>query len=373
MDTEPSPACVTTVLAGPDDVVLTGDRPTGPLHLGHYVGSLANRVRLQTVCRQFVLIADLQALTDNAGDPGRVERNVLELAYDYLAVGLDPAFTTIVLQSGLPELSELFQLYLNLVTVSRLERNPTVKAEIAQRGLERAIPAGFFCYPVSQAADITAFRATLVPVGADQLPMIEQSNEIVRAINRRTTRPALPEAQAMLSPVPRLPGLDGGAKMGKSMGNAIPLSASADEIRARVRGMYTDPGHLRVEDPGRTEGNLVFAYLRAFDTDEDGLDDLEARYRRGGVADSLVKERLTAVLDALLAPIRVRRARLTRDPGEVLRILRAGTERARPVVARTVADVRNALGVTDLDRLGTAPSARRPFLAAGSAQAPATL
>jgi tryptophanyl-tRNA synthetase len=357
---EPSSLCVTTVLASPDDVVLTGDRPTGPLHLGHYVGSLANRLRLQAICRQYVLIADLQALTDNAGDPAKVERNVLELACDYLAVGLDPAMTTIVLQSGLPELAELFLLYLNLVTVSRLERNPTVRAEIVQRGLERAIPAGFFCYPVSQAADITAFRATLVPVGADQLPMIEQSNEIVRAVNRRTARPVLPEARAMLSPVPRLPGLDGRAKMGKSMENGIRLSASADEIRAKVRAMYTDPGHVRVEDPGRIEGNLVFAYLRAFDPDEDGLDELEARYRRGGVADSLVKERLTAVLEALLAPIRHRRADLARDPGEVLRVVREGTARARPIVARTVAEVREALGVMALDRACAAVAKPRP-------------
>jgi tryptophanyl-tRNA synthetase len=357
---EPSSLCVTTVLASPDDVVLTGDRPTGPLHLGHYVGSLANRLRLQAICRQYVLIADLQALTDNAGDPAKVERNVLELACDYLAVGLDPAMTTIVLQSGLPELAELFLLYLNLVTVSRLERNPTVRAEIVQRGLERAIPAGFFCYPVSQAADITAFRATLVPVGADQLPMIEQSNEIVRAVNRRTARPVLPEARAMLSPVPRLPGLDGRAKMGKSMRNGIRLSASADEIRAKVRAMHTDPGHVRVEDPGRIEGNLVFAYLRAFEADEDGLDELEARYRRGGVADSLVKQRLTAVLEALLAPIRHRRADLARDPGEVLRLVREGTARARPIVARTVAEVREALGVMALDRPCAAVPKPRP-------------
>ncbi|MEI9985807.1 MAG: tryptophan--tRNA ligase [Aliidongia sp.] len=238
-----------------DHVILTGDRPTGPLHLGHYAGSLANRVKLQAQCkRQFVLIADLQALTDNTGDPGHVARNVIEVALDYLAVGLDPAYSTFVLQSAVPELSELTMLYLNLVTVARPERNPTIKAEIQQRGFERALPAGFLCYPVSQAADITAFKATLVPVGDDQLPMIEQTNEIVARINRMAGTEFLPEATALLSPTPRLPGIDGRAKASKSLGNAIALSASNDEIRQSVRQMYTDPKHLRVSDPGKVEG-----------------------------------------------------------------------------------------------------------------------
>src|SRR3712207_1301353 len=243
------------------ETILTGDRPTGPLHLGHYAGSLRNRVRLQHDHDQTVLVADLQALTDNAGRAADVRRNVLEVALDYLAVGIDPALTTIALQSAIPELAELTVLYLNLVTVARLERNPTVKAEIEQRGFARDIPAGFLAYPVSQAADITAVRATLVPVGDDQLPMIEQTNEIVRRLAHLAGRPVLPECRALLSDTPRLPGVDD-RKASKSLGNAIALSATPDEIRAAVRAMYTDPGHLRASDPGKVEGNVVFAYLR---------------------------------------------------------------------------------------------------------------
>ncbi|HEX6435248.1 MAG TPA: tryptophan--tRNA ligase, partial [Gemmatimonadales bacterium] len=245
------------------EVVLTGDRPTGPLHLGHFAGSLRSRIALQYEHDQTILIADLQALTDNAGHPTDVRRHVMQLALDYLAVGIDPTASTIAVQSGIPELAELTVLYLNLVTVARLERNPTVREELALRGFGRAIPAGFLAYPVSQAADITAVRATLVPVGADQLPMIEQTNEIVRRLGHLAGRAVLPECRPLLSDTPRLPGIDG-RKASKSLGNAIPLSATPDEVRAKVRAMFTDPGHLRASEPGRIEGNVVFAHLDAF-------------------------------------------------------------------------------------------------------------
>ena len=329
-----------------NEIILTGDRPTGPLHLGHYAGSLANRVTLQRQCkRQYVLIADLQALTDNASDPDRVARNVLEVALDYLAVGLDPALSPIVLQSAMPELAELTVLYLNLVTVSRLERNPTVKAEIQQRGFARDIPAGFLCYPVSQAADITAFAATLVPVGDDQLPMIEQTNEIVFRINRLAGYEVLVEAKALLSSTPRLPGIDGMAKASKSLGNAISLSATADEIAGAVRMMFTDPNHLRVSDPGKTEGNVVFAYLDAFDPDKAAVAGLCAHYERGGLGDAVVKRRLNDVLQSLLGPIRERRAQFARDLGEVERLIAQGTREARDVAGATLDHVRSVFGL----------------------------
>lgn len=329
-----------------NDIILTGDRPTGPLHLGHYVGSLANRVLLQRQCkRQLVLIADCQALTDNASDPGRVARNVTEVVLDYLAVGLDPALSPFVLQSGVPELAELTMLYLNLVTVSRLERNPTVKAEIQQRGFARDIPAGFLCYPVSQAADITAFKATLVPVGDDQLPMIEQTNEIAFRVNRLAGRDVLPEAKALLSATPRLPGIDGMAKASKSLGNAISLSASADEIAQAVKMMFTDPNHLRASDPGKTEGNVVFAYLDAFDPDQAAVAAMRAHYERGGLGDVVVKRRLNDVLQALLGPIRERRALFARDLGQVERLVAAGTHEAREIAAITLDDVRAVFGL----------------------------
>jgi tryptophanyl-tRNA synthetase len=327
------------------DTVLTGDRPTGPLHLGHYAGSLANRLRLQRLCRQFVLIADLQALTDNAGDPGRVSRNVMEVALDYLAIGIDPARSHIALQSAMPELAELAMLYLNLVTVARLERNPTVRDEIRQRGFVRDLPAGFLCYPVSQAADITAVAATLVPVGADQAPMLEQTVEIVRAVNRLAGAAVLPEPRILLSATPRLPGLDGQGKMSKSAGNAIDLRADADTVRAAIRRMYTDPGHVRAEDPGRVEGHVVFAYLDAFDLDPAGVAALKQRYRAGGLGDMAVKRRLEEVLDALLAPIRARRAEFARAPDEVRAILRRGTEAARQQAALVLETVRGVFGL----------------------------
>lgn len=333
-----------------NDIILTGDRPTGPLHLGHYAGSLANRLALQGQCRrQFVLIADLQALTDNAGEAGRVSRNVLEVALDYLAIGLDPVRSPFVLQSGVPELSELTVLYLNLVTLARLERNPTVKAEIQQRGFARDIPAGFLCYPVSQAADITAFKATLVPVGDDQLPMIEQTNEIAFRINRLAGHEVLAEAKALLSTTPRLPGIDGTAKASKSLGNAISLAASSDDIARAVQMMFTDPDHLRVSDPGKTEGNVVFAYLDAFDPDRVAVEELRLHYRRGGLGDGALKKRLNDILQALIEPIRGRREQFARDPAEVMRCVGQGTAAAREVAARTLAEVRNVFGLAKVE------------------------
>ncbi|MGO4570412.1 tryptophan--tRNA ligase [Microvirga sp. 2TAF3] len=326
-------------------IILTGDRTTGPLHLGHYVGSLKNRVALQHTHRQFLLLADTQALTDNAHDPEKVRRNVIEVALDYLAVGIDPGLSTICVQSGLPALAELSMLYLNFVTVARLERNPTIKDEIQARGFGRDIPAGFLCYPVAQAADITAFKAQVVPVGEDQAPLIEQTNEIVRRINRQIGRGLLPEAQALIPAMGRLPGVDGTAKMSKSQGNAIPLSASSEEIRDAVHRMYTDPHHLRVSDPGSVEGNVVFTYLDAFDEDRATVEDLKSRYRRGGLGDMTVKRRLDEVLQAVLAPIRERRAALSQDPAFVLEILRRGTREARETTQETLDEIRDALGL----------------------------
>jgi tryptophanyl-tRNA synthetase len=320
------------------DIVLTGDRPTGPLHLGHYAGSLTTRLGLQDLCRQLVLIADLQALTDHSGAPARVADHVLEVALDYLSVGIDPSRSTIALQSGIPELAELTVLFLNLVTVARLERNPTVRDEIRQRGFQRDIPAGFLVYPVSQAADIAGFRATVVPVGADQVPMIEQTNEIVCAVNRLADRTVLPEARPLLSATQRLPGIDGKAKMSKSLGNAINLSASAEELRERVQRMYTDPNHRRIEDPGTVEGHTVFAYLDAFDPDPAEVESLKTQYRKGGLADSTLKQRLARVLDELLAPIRERRAALRKQ--DVAEILIVGTSVARAQAAEVLGEVR---------------------------------
>jgi tryptophanyl-tRNA synthetase len=326
------------------DVILTGDRPTGSLHLGHYAGSLRSRLALQGRCTQTLLIADLQALTDSSGRAADVARHVPEVALDYLAAGIDPAQTTIAVQSRLSALAELTVLYLNLVTVARLERNPTVKAEVEQRGFERDIPAGFLCYPVSQAADITGFRATLVPVGDDQLPMIEQTNEIVRRVNRLAGDAILPECRALLSSTPRLPGVDG-RKASKSAGNAIPLSATADEIRRMVRAMYTDPGHVRASDAGRIEGNVVFAYLDAFDPDPAAVHELKERYRNGGLGDVALKRRLVDVLEALVAPIRAKRAELARDRAYVMEVLREGSERASATTELVRRDVRRAFSL----------------------------
>lgn len=326
-------------------VVLTGDRPTGPLHLGHYVGSLQNRVVLQETHRQFVMIADVQALTDNAKDPGKVRENIWEVALDYLAVGIDPEKSCLFIQSRIPELSEMTLYYLNLVTWNRLKHNPTVKQEIKQKGFGENVPAGFMIYPVSQAADITGFGAEVVPVGEDQLPMIEQTNEIVRHFNRTYHTDILKEAKALVPRTGRLPGTDGNAKMGKSLGNCIYLKDSADEVTKKIKGMLSDPGHLRVEDPGNPEASPVFTYLDVFDTDLEGLEELKARYRLGGVGDSLVKKRLVEVLQEILAPVRSRRESWAKDPALVKEILRKGSEKARAKVCETLEAMKKAMGI----------------------------
>jgi tryptophanyl-tRNA synthetase len=305
------------------------------------------RLELQEKYSQTLLIADLQALTDNAGHATRIADHVFDVALDYLAVGIDPEKTTIAVQSQLPALADLTVLYLNLVTVSRLERNPTVKAEIELRGYARDIPAGFLCYPVSQAADITGFRGTIVPVGEDQVPMIEQTNEIVRRTNRIAGISVLPECRALLSKTPRLPGTDG-RKASKSLGNAISLSASPDEIRHGVRSMFTDPEHRRASDPGRVEGNVVFAYLDAFDSDDGCVAALKERYQAGGLGDVTIKRRLEEVLEAVITPIRERRRVLAASPDYVRDLLRDGTARARTVTDAVAADVKRAFALTPL-------------------------
>ncbi|MCE9792164.1 tryptophan--tRNA ligase [Shewanella indica] len=326
-------------------IILTGDRPTGKLHIGHYVGSLRQRVQVQDEFDQNVMIADYQALTDNGHNPAKVTDNILEVMADYLAAGLDPAKTRFCLQSALPALSELTCIYLNLVTVARLERNPTVKAEIQQKGFERSLPAGFLVYPVSQTADITAFRATHVPVGEDQLPMLEQSNEIVRRFNNLVGAEVLKECQAILSDTGRLPGLDGKAKMSKSLGNTIELGMSSDELKQAVFSMYTDPNHLRVEDPGRVEGNTVFSYLDAFHPDKPLVAELKAHYRRGGLGDMKCKRILNDCLQELLAPMRERRRQALADKGQLLAILQKGTEEARAISDAVLQDVKAAMGL----------------------------
>lgn len=324
-------------------IILTGDRPTGPLHLGHYVGSLKNRVELQHSTVQYVMIADVQALTDHAEQPEMVRRNVLEVACDYLAVGIDPSQSTLFIQSLVKPLFELTIYYLNLVTWNRLKHNPTVKQEIIAKNFGESVPAGFMIYPISQAADITAFKADLVPVGEDQLPMIEQTNEIVRHFNRIYKKDVLVECQALIPKIARLPGTDGKAKMGKSLGNCIYLSDNADTLSKKVKGMYTDPGHLRVEDPGKVEGNPVFTYLDAFDPDKEAVEALKAHYQRGGLGDSVVKKRLNEVLQAFLEPIRTRRDEYVKDPGAVMQILQQGTGRANAAAHQTLLDVRKAM------------------------------
>lgn len=326
-------------------IILTGDRPTGQLHLGHFVGSLRSRVGLQDSHHQHLLLADAQALTDNADNPDKVRRNILEVALDYLAVGIDPSKTTICVQSCLPALNELTMLYLNFVTVARLERNPTIKSEIQMRGFERDIPAGFLCYPVAQAADITAFKATVVPVGEDQIPMIEQTNEIVRRVNRQIGQDLLPECKASLSNMARLPGFDGKAKMSKSLGNTIVLNASDKDIKKAVNAMYTDPNHLRIEDPGQVEGNIVFTYLDAFDPNKEEVEELKAHYRRGGLGDGTVKKRLEGVLKELITPIRERREELAKDPDYIMDVLRQGTDKCRLITQQTLDEVKDGLGL----------------------------
>ena len=362
-------------------IILTGDSPTGRLHIGHYVGSLRRRVELQNsglFDKIFIMIADAQALTDNADNPDKVRQNILEVALDYMAAGLDPSKSTLFIQSQISELTELTFFYMNLVTVQRLQRNPTVKQEMAMRGFSDStegtdnkvgMPVGFFCYPISQAADITAFKATTVPAGEDQEPMIEQTREIVRKFNS-VYSPVLVEPEILLPDTDacrRLPGTDGRAKMSKSLGNCIYLSDSADTVWTKVKGMYTDPGHLQVSDPGKVEGNTVFTYLDAFCRPEHfsmfgdcfhgkkqsfdfaSLDEVKAQYRAGGLGDMMIKNFLNAVLNDTLEPIRTRRAELEKDIPYVYEVLRKGSEVAREVAAQTLADVKKAMRINYFD------------------------
>ncbi len=326
-------------------VVLTGDRPTGKLHIGHYAGSLLSRLQLQEKHSQIILIADTQALTDNANNPTKVSSNINEVLLDYLAVGISPRVNTIVLQSHVPELFEITSYFANLVTLSRLERNPTVKDEIRQKGFERSIPVGFLTYPISQAADILAFKTSHVPVGDDQIPMIEMSNEIADSFNRAYKTAVFRRCVPILSTCPRLPGLDGKAKMSKSLGNAIYLADTNDEIVKKVNRMFTDPRHVRVEDPGHLDGNVVFSYLDFFDPDREGLDSLKADYTKGGVADGLVKKRLASILVDIIEPIRSRRVILEKEAGYLEAVLKDGTDRARAIATKTVEELRSAIGI----------------------------
>lgn len=331
------------------EIILTGDRPTGKLHLGHYVGSLKKRVDLQNSgdYTSFIMIADQQALTDNARDPEKIRKNLIEVALDYLAVGIDPLKSTIFVQSQIPELNELTMHYLNLVTVSRLERNPTVKNEIKEKNFELSIPAGFLTYPVSQAADITAFKATIVPVGEDQLPMIEQTREIVRSFNSIYSREVLVEPKAIIpiNGMGRLPGIDGNSKMSKSLNNAIYLSDEPDIITKKVMSMYTDPNHIRVEDPGKVEDNPVFTYLDAFCKDKEILENMKDHYSRGGLGDVKVKRFLNEVLQVELEPIRARRMELEKNIDYVYSVLLQGSKISREVASNTLDEVRDAIGI----------------------------
>lgn len=323
------------------DIVLTGDRPTGPLHIGHYVGSLKKRVEIQEKYdKPFIMIADTQALTDNAHNPKKVSENVYEVAFDYLAVGLKPELNTFFIQSLVPELAEFTVFYMNFVTLARLKRNPTVKDEMQQKGFGYNVPVGFLNYPISQVADITAFKANLVPVGDDQLPMLEQTNEVVRHINNHFNTAVLRECKPLLSKVLRLPGTDGLSKMGKSMNNAIFLNDEPDVISAKVMSMYTDPNHIRVEDPGNVEINTVFKYLDAFDPEQEELKELKEHYKRGGLGDVKLKKRLNNILQNTLEPIRQRRKEYEENPEEVMKLLKTGSEYARSVAAKTLKELK---------------------------------
>jgi tryptophanyl-tRNA synthetase len=325
--------------------ILTGDRPTGPLHLGHYTGALMNRVKLQTDYQTFILIADLQALTDHAESPGKVSQAIYDVLLDNLSVGIDPAQVTFVLQSGVPELAQITEIYLNLVTLARLQRNPTVKSEMRQKGYGANVPAGFLAYPVSQAADISGFGAHLVPVGADQLPVVEQTREIVRRFNSLYGE-TLVMPEALVARIgARLPGTDGRAKMSASLGNTINLSDPTEVVKRKVAGMYTDPTRKHATDPGHIRGNPVFAYLDAFDPDPARVKELKSLYRRGGIGDVALKAHLFQVLEALLAPIRARRADFAVDIDGVRDILAAGTRRGRQVVTETLSAVLSAIGI----------------------------
>ncbi|MDR2464648.1 MAG: tryptophan--tRNA ligase [Streptococcaceae bacterium] len=333
-------------------VVLTGDRPTGKLHIGHYVGSLKNRVLLQNSekYKMLIFLADQQALTDHAKNPELIRESVLEVTLDYLAAGLDPNNSTLFIQSQIPEISELTMYYLNLVSVARLHRNPTVKSEIEQKGFGEGVPAGFFVYPVSQAADITAFKANYVPVGVDQKPMIEQTREIARSFNHTYGKEVLVEPEGIYpenEKAGRLPGLDGSAKMSKSMNNGIYLADDSDTVRKKVMSMYTDPNHIRVEDPGQLEGNMVFHYLDVFGKPEhqSRIDEMKAQYQAGGLGDVATKRYLLEVLEAELSPIRERRLEFAKDMGEVENILKKGCLEARKIAANTLDEVKSAMGI----------------------------
>ncbi len=335
-------------------VILTGDRPTGKLHVGHYIGSLKNRVKLQNSgeYHPFIMIADTQALTDNARNPEKIRKSLIQVALDYLAVGIDPEISTVFIQSQIPALFELTAYYMDLVTVSRLERNPTVKAEIKQKGFNDSIPVGFLNYPVSQAADITAFKATLVPVGDDQEPMLEQAREIVRTFNRVYNRNVLVEPKGYFPEKGegRLPGLDGNAKMSKSLNNAIYLSDDAKTVEQKVMSMYTDPQHIHVEDPGKVEGNTVFTYLDIFDPDKNKVAQLKEDYQKGGLGDVKIKRYLNTVLEKELAPIRERRAQYEQDTSVVYDMLIEGSKKANEVANQTLQEVRDAIGLNYFKR-----------------------
>lgn len=330
-------------------IILTGDRPTGKLHLGHYVGSLSNRVKLQNEGGKalYVMIADQQALTDNAREPRKVQESVLQVGLDYLAVGLDPKKTTMFIQSQIPQLAELSAYYMNLVTTSRLERNPTVKSEIQQKNFNQSLPVGFYVYPISQVADITAFKATHVPVGDDQQPMIEQAREVARDFNRIYDRDVLVEPEIILPPKGqgRLVGIDGKGKMSKSLNNGIYLSDSADEIQKKVMSMFTDPNHIRIEDPGQVEGNVVFTYLDVFADDQEKVQELKDHYERGGLGDVKIKRYLNDILQAKLKPIRERREEFAANPDYVMNMLKEGSEKAEKVAAQTLKEVKDAMGI----------------------------
>lgn len=339
-------------------VILTGDRPTGKLHVGHYVGSLKQRVELQNkgdYDEMYVMIADAQALTDNFDNPKKIRNHILEVAMDYLSVGIDPNKCNIFIQSEVRELTELSFYYMNLVTVSRLQRNPTVKSEIKQKGFEKSIPVGFFCYPISQAADITAFKADIVPVGDDQLPMIEQTNEIVSSFNRIygetlvNCKAILPQSKT----AKRLPGIDGKAKMSKSIGNCIYLSDSSEDVKKKIMSMYTDPDHIKIDDPGKVEGNMVFTYLDVFSNDElikkyseyNNLDEMKEHYKKGGLGDVKIKNILFNIMEEILTPIREKRKYYEENIDEVKLILEKGTKKAREKANKTLKEVKNAIGI----------------------------
>lgn len=331
------------------EILLTGDRPTGKLHIGHYIGSLKNRVKLQNSGKYdpYIMIADTQALTDNARNPEKIRNSLIQVALDYLAVGIDPAKSTIYVQSQIPALFELTAYYMDLVTVARLERNPTVKTEIKQKDFKDSIPIGFLNYPVSQAADITAFKATVIPVGDDQEPMLEQTREIVRTFNRVYNCDVLVEPKGYFPPKGqgRLPGLDGNAKMSKSLGNAIYLADDAKTVQKKVMSMYTDPNHIHVEDPGKVEGNTVFTYLDVFDPDKDKVAELKAEYQKGGLGDVKIKRYLNKVLEAELAPIRERREKFAQDEDAVYEMLLEGSKKANKVANATLEQIRAAIGL----------------------------